>query len=236
MKDSGDGERAEGQQLSRHRWTGARSIGLAHQLNQQFIELCCELSLDGETGHPFPVVASHRDLWRDLDLPARQRLSLFPFVIVDLRFGDIPWWRMAATNGAHARSHINGTAPARRWEWLALETLMFAWQVAREDRAVASMLFAMPPSVAECIAALTMQQVRTLAVESAKSLRLRWDNHPRLWPELLLAARKADDAALEALRRKAKLHFCGELMHAQPAGGAPIPLIAAARMDAAQED
>ena len=45
-KDSGDGEGADGQQLSQHKWKGARSIGLAHQLNQQFIELCWELSLD----------------------------------------------------------------------------------------------------------------------------------------------------------------------------------------------
>lgn len=57
-----------------------------------------------------------------------------------------------------------------------------------------------------------MQQVRTLAIESAKSLRLSWDNHPRLWRDLLLAAREPDDAALEALRREAKLHFCGELI------------------------
>lgn len=235
-KDPGDGERADGQQLSQHRWKGARSIGLAHQLNQQFIELCWELSLDGASASPFPVVAAHRELWSRLDLAARKRLSLFPFVIVDLRFGDVAWWRMAAGNGAHARVQSNGAVPAERWDWLALETLMFGWQVAREDRSVASMIFAMPPSVADCIAALTMQQVRTLAAESAKSLRLRWDNHPRLWRDLLIAARETNEGALEALRREAKLHFCGELIHAEPAGGAPNSLIAVNRMDAARED
>jgi len=235
-KDAGDGEGADGQQLSQPRWKGARSIGLAHQLNQQVIELCWELSLDGATGHSLPVVASYRDLWCQLDPVARQRLSLFPFVIVDLRFGDVAWWRMVVGNGAHVGNHVNGSAPTTRWDWLALETLMFAWQVAREDRSVASMLFAMPPAVAGCIATLTMQQVRTLAIESARSLRLRWDTHPRLWRELLLAVRGSDDAALEALRREAKLHFCGELIHVQPAGGAPIPSISDLRMDAAQEE
>lgn len=72
-----------------------------------------------------------------------------------------------------------------------------------------------------CVAALTMQQVRTLAVESAKYLRLRWDNHPRLWRDLLVAAREPDDAALEALRREAKLHFCGELIGIAAIFGAP---------------
>ncbi len=88
-KDSGDGEGADGQQLSQHKWKGARSIGLAHQLNQQFIELCWELSLDGATGHPFPVVASYRDLWRQLDPVARQRLSLFPQPCIGA--APLPW-------------------------------------------------------------------------------------------------------------------------------------------------
>ncbi len=235
-KDSGDGEGAEGQQLSQHKWKGARSIELAHQLNEQFVQLFCELSLDATSGNPFPLVAAHRELWSCLDPISRKRLALFPFVIVDLRFGDVAWWRMAAGKGAHARGHAASTASATRWDWLALETLMFAWQVAREDRSVASMLFAMPPPVADCIAALTMQQVRTQAVESAKCLRLRWDNDPRFWRQLLIAAREPNEAALEGLRREAKLHFCGELIHAQPAGCAPMPLIAGNRMDAAQDD
>jgi hypothetical protein len=226
MKRSGGGKMVEGLQLSQYRWKGARSIGLAHQLNQQFIELCCELSLDGASGYPLPLVASHRELWSRLDPSSRRRLSHFPFVIIDLKFGDVAWWRMAADNGAHARTNSAAAAPEARWGWLALETLMFGWQVAREDRGVASMLFAMPPPVAECIAALTTQQVRTLATESARSLRLRWDNNPRLWRELLIAARERDEAELEVIRRAAKLHFCGELIHAQFAGGVPMSLVA----------
>lgn len=233
MNDSGDRNGAGAQQPSQYRWKGARSIGLAQQLNQEFIELCCELSVGPEPEKPFPLVASHRDLWSRLDPKSRKRLALFPFVIVDLRFGDVACWCMAAGNGAHMRGNSDGTAPAARWEWLALETLMFGWQVAREDRGVASMLFGMPPPVADCIAALTMQQVRTLALESTACLRLRWDNEPRLWRELLIAAREADEPALEALRREAKLHFCGELIHAQASGDAHTPLTGKTWMDMA---
>ncbi len=235
-KDSGDGEGADAKQLSQHRWKGARSIGLAHQLNEQFIELFCELSIDARSGNPFPLVALHRELWSHLDPTSCKRLALFPFVIVDLRFGDVAWWRMAAGNGARAPGSHAGVSPTTRWDWLALETLMFAWQVAREDRGVASMLFAMPPPVADCIAVLTMQQVRTLAVASAKCLRIRWDNDPRFWRELLIAAREPNEAALEKLRREAKLHFCGELIHTQSAGSAPEPLVAGNRMDTTPED
>jgi hypothetical protein len=235
MKDSGRPNAVDDQQRLQYRWKGALSIGLAQQLNEQFIELCCELSLDAEAGNPFPLVASHRDLWGRLDPTSRKRLSLFPFVIVDLRFGDVAWWRMAAGNGAQARGHSAEAMPATRWDWLALETLMFGWQAAREDRAVASLLFAMPPSVADCIAALTMQQVRRLAVESAKCLRMRWDNQPRFWRELLIAAREPDEAALERLRHEAKLHFCGELIHAQSSVGTPARVAAGIRRDTARE-
>jgi len=151
-------------------------------------------------------------------------LALFPFVIVDMKFTDDAWWRMAAGNGARASNHSGAAAPPMCWDWLALETLMFGWQVAREDRIVASMLFAMSLPVADCIAALSMQQVRTVAVTSAEHLRLRWDHHPRLWRELLHASRERDEAELEEVRRLAKLYFCGELIHTLPVCDDPMLL------------
>ncbi|MCC7253221.1 hypothetical protein [Hyphomicrobium sp.] len=236
MRTSPDRPPADVRSLYCYKWKGADAIGLAQQLNEQFIELFCELCFDAQCGNPFPLVATHRDLWGRLDPISRKRLALFPFVIVDLRFGDAAWWRMAARNGAQARISADGATPVTRWEWLALETLMFAWQVAREDRGVALMIFGMPPLVAECIATLTMQQVRTFAVECAKRLRIRWDDDPKFWRELLIAAREPEETTLQSLRREAELHFCGELIHAQCAGGAPLSLIAENRMDAAQEE
>lgn len=232
MKDSGDGHAEHGKQLSQHRWKGAGSITLAHHLNQQFIELLCELAVDGTSGDSIPVIASYRNQWRTLDPIAQRRLSLFPFVIVDLRFSDVNWWRAAASNGQHGRGHTDGSATAGRWNWLALEALMFGWQVARADCCVASMLFAMPPVVADCIAALTMQQVRTLGVESANRMRLRWDNDPHLWRELLMAGNEGDLPALEALRSDAKLRFCGELIQAHSACDATSPQTAESMLNA----
>lgn len=235
MKDFGRGDEAHYELLSPHSWKGARSIGLAHQLNEQFIGLCCELALDAASGSQIPLVAAHRDLWSRLDQTSRKRLSLFPFVIVDLRFGDATWWHIASHKGAQARGLFAATVPEARWAWLALETLMFGWQVAREDRVVATMLFAMPPPVVDRIAALTMQQVRMLSVESAKIVRLRWDNDSRFWRELLIAARELDESKMEVLRREAELHFCGELIQASFSHNAVMPLIAEGRVDSAQK-
>lgn len=235
MTDFDKGDGTESAQLCQYRWKGASSITLAHQLNQQFIELCCELFGGGASGTPFPAIASYRDLWTRLTPTARIRLSLFPFVIVDFRFADAMWWREATNKSTRARGHVSDPTAATSRDWFALETLMFAWQVAREDQCVASMLFAMPPPVAAHIASLTMQKVRMLAVESAGNIRLRWDNDLRFWRELLVAALEPDDAALAALRREAKLRFCGELIQAHSFSDAQLPMIAESRMYVAQE-
>lgn len=195
-------------------WRGAPSIRLAHQLNEQCIDLFCELAIDSSPEIPWSLVTANRDLWIRLDASARKRLAQFPFVIVDVCFKDEAWWRtVAQAQPAAPRTHTApGTMPSTRHDHLVLETLMFAWQAAREDRYIAQMVFAMTPQVADRIAALTMQQVRTIAVEGSRYLRIRWDNEPQFWRELLICAREGDEAALTELRRDAKLLFCGELI------------------------
>ncbi len=196
------------------RWKGAQSIGLAHQLNEQCIELLCELAGPSPTQAPPPFVELNRDLWCGLDISARKRLAAFPFVIVDVRFKDDDWWQTLGGERPEvlANSAASNGIPPKRCEYLLLETLMFAWQAAREDRHVAQVVFAMTPSVAGRIATLAMQQIRTLAVESTPFLRIRWNDDAQFWRELLIAAREADEEALAVLRHHAKLLFCGELI------------------------
>lgn len=224
MSDVGDEDAVDGQRLSQPRWNGAQSIRMAHELNGQFIDLFCDLSTEASPEEPWPLLSSHRDLWRRLGSRARRRLAIFPFVIVDLRFGDERWWRSVSRQRANRHQEASGPngMPSTRRECLALETLMFAWQAAREDLSVAQMVFAMVPAVADCIAALTTQQVRTTAVENTRFLRMRWDNEPKFWRELLTCALEAGEAEMEALRREAKLRFCGEIIDARssPASGA----------------
>jgi len=193
-------------------WRGAGSIHLALQLNAQCIDLICELALERSAEYHWPVVAMNRDLWCRLDAEARDRLSLFPFSLVDIRFHDQAWWCTPDRRGTAGRVLQAASAmPASRIECLALETLMFAWQVARDDCLVAEMLFAMSRPVAQCIAALTMQQVRAAAIDGARFLRVRWDTDSRFWRGLLIAAWEADRASLERCKRHALMLFGREL-------------------------
>jgi len=196
------------------RWTGAPAIELAHQLNEQCVELVCELAATSTDQEPPPFVLRNRDLCRLLDPEARRRVAAIPFVIVDIRFKDADWWQRAGDG--HWMSPTNATVssgiPPKLCEDLALETLLFARQAAREDINVAKAMFAMTSPVARRMASLTLQQVRTIALGSTQHLRVRWDGDPEFWRDLLIACRTGDEQAMAAMRRQAKLLFCGEFV------------------------
>lgn len=215
MHEFATGDNPEDQQVAGQKWKGAPAIRLAHQLNERCIDLFCELAIESAPENPWSAVVSNRDLWCRLDAVSRKRLAAFPFVIVDVRFKDDVWWQAMIEHepAAVGSSAAPGSTPWTRYEWLALEALLCAWQIAREASGVAQLIFAMQPSVAARVAALTMQQVRAIAVAGTQALRIRWDDDPKFWRELLLALRDEDASALATLRREAKLLFGGELLN-----------------------
>jgi hypothetical protein len=191
------------------RWTGAPSIELAHQLNEQCVELVCELAAASSTQELPPFVSQNRDLWRLLEPDARKRVAAFPFVIVDLHFKDLGSWREAVEG--RSMSSTDATlytgVPPKLFEDLALETLLFARQSAREDVNVAKAMFAMTSSVASLIASLTLSQIRGIASANTSELKVRWESDPEFWRDLLVACRAGDAQALAVIRRHAKLLF-----------------------------
>ena len=57
-----------------------------------------------------------------------------------------------------------------------------------------------------------LSEVRAIALRNASQLRVRWDNDPEFWGDLLVACRAGDEQAIEAIRRQGKLLFCGEIV------------------------
>jgi hypothetical protein len=196
------------------RWTGTPFVALAHQLNEQCVELVCELAaVSSEQEFP-KFISQNRDLWRLIEVEARRLVAAFPFVIVDLRFKDAESWQRAATGHlmSPATSPLcNGVTP-KLVEDLALETLLFARQAAREDVNVAKAMFAMASPVATLIGSLSLPQVRAIAAGNAPELRVRWDNDPEFWRDLVIACREGDEQSIARLRRQGKLLFCGEII------------------------
>jgi hypothetical protein len=206
-KDEAD-ELPQGSQAS-PRWSGAPSIPLATQLNEQCIDLVCQLATALSIQELPPFVAQNRDLWRLLEPDARRRVAAFPFVIVDLHFNHLEAWQQAGEGllMSSAASMLYTGVPPRHFEDLALDTLLFARQSAREDVKVAKAMFAMITDVATLIASLSLSQIRAIASANASELKVRWDSDPELWRDLLVACREGDELPLAAVRRQAKLLF-----------------------------
>jgi hypothetical protein len=213
FKTEETGELPQGSAAS-PRWTGAAYIALAHQLNEQCVELVCELAATSSYQELPQFVLQNRDLWRLLEIDARKRVAAFPFVIVNLRFKDAESWRRASEGllMTVADSTLYIGVPPKLFEDLVLETLLFARQTAREDVNVAKAMFAMTSPVASRIASLTLPQVKTIAVRNTQQLRVRWDNDPEFWGDLIVACRAGDERAIVALRHQGKLLFCGEFV------------------------
>lgn len=214
MNESVVGDDASDQKLSSPKWAGAQSIGLVHQLNERCIDLLCELSVDPSSEVLQHFVVPNQDLWSRLDAVARKRLAIFPFSIVDVRFQDVDWWQSAVEtlSSEYSKRGALDRTPTNRCNGLALEALMFAWQVARENRHVAQVIFAMSPPVVEHISNMTMHQIRLISPAGSNVMRVRWHADQMFWRELLLSARATDTATMAVLRREAQLMFCGELL------------------------
>jgi hypothetical protein len=121
-------------------------------------------------------------------------------VIVDVRFRDDGWWRRGENIQGVAHGLAADESLREPRQSLLLETLMFAWQVAREDSRVAQILFAMTQTVARVISSLAMQDIRTLPTHQSSSLRVRWDSDARVWRDLLIAV-TTDNEPCRLLRR-----------------------------------
>src|ERR1044071_750735 len=113
------------------RWKGTRSLDLAHELNSRCIDLLCRSAASPSIDRLPEMLRANRNLWCQLNGEARWRLADFPFVIVDVRFADDDWWRGRRMISDDADGPAADELLRESHQSLLLETLMFAWQVAR---------------------------------------------------------------------------------------------------------
>lgn len=214
MGEFSDGATHDSVPPSPPRWKGIQSLDLVHQFNERCFELLCEVAAADARPTSLPIVTENRELWLLLDLETRRKAARMPLVIMDAHFKEEAWWRRVAAvqpHEAETEGPSNGL-PHGASEHLMHETTMFAWQTARWDRTVAQMSLGMSLSVAEVVAALTPQQIRALATRESQGIQVRWADDPRLWRDLLLAAKAGDEEKLAELHLHAKLSLCSELL------------------------
>jgi hypothetical protein len=201
--------------LTRREWSGATILGLVHKLNERSIETFQRLARTSRADQAPDLVVSLRNLWRSLDVAARQRAACCPFLLLDVHFQSETWWRLCQhSRPPRSREAVRPRGlPAHSGATLMRECLVLAWHTARLDPRASGLLLGVSPAVASFIAAMDLQDIERLAAHQHGHLRPRWEDRPYFWRQLLLAARKRDDDTLR------ELHLHG----LQLAGGELIP-------------
>lgn len=193
-------------------WNGLQALGRVHALNERCLELLTQSARQDRQSLAF--VHQSRGLWNALNVTARKRAAQMPFLLIDVHFQEIQWWR-GAQSARHAQRQPlapDTTFKGKPAAELTREALMLAWSTVMMDRRVACLLFGMAPAVSRMIADFGPQDVERIAARYRSHLRPRWHDFPAYWNNLLIAARDDDEAALEECRLHGVLMIGGELL------------------------
>ena len=174
------------------KWTGAEALDFVYALNDRSLQVLQELSASGS--ETFEIVSAFRELWVKLDESARHRAAKCPFLLVEMRFDSVKWWRepMAPEQSAAPQASF----PKEAARELCVEALTLAWHTARSDPRVAAQALGVLPAVAGIIASLGPRDVQRIALRQSHELRPRWNNNPGFWQQLLLTAIAGNEAFL----------------------------------------
>jgi hypothetical protein len=146
---------------------------------------------------PPRLVSGLHALWLGLDAAAQLRLARCPYLLLDAGFAAPQRWaglgfESGVMDGAGQRGYFAGTAGVA----LVRRTLIFAWHLARSNRASARLLLGMSGECAERIAASALKDLEALAELCPAWIAPRWEAQPAVWRQLLQAAIDGREAVL----------------------------------------
>jgi hypothetical protein len=172
--------------------------GQIAELNVQLLD-ALRRGAHGATAAPVsPLQAELAPLWRRLGEPALHAMARCPYLMLDVGFARADRW-----DGA-----VHEAAEVRRDAWLAhaLEpdlvrrALMLGWHLARANPYAARISLGMTAQCARLIAAMRLRDLELLVERRAGSCRLRWEDRPAVWRQLLEAAATGSIGQLETLQ------------------------------------
>lgn len=191
-----DAERPEAGAVPGQGWdTGLQ--GQLAELNARLLELLRQQALSpGAGGRPPPLAALAPLLCR-LQEPGLQALARCPYLLLDAGFARPEHW-----DGA-----VHDRVDAGRAGWLAQVAepalvrgaVVLGWHLARANPYAARLALGMTPQCARLIARLRLRELEERVERGAASCRLRWEERPAVWQQLLEAAVGGPGTQLEVL-------------------------------------
>jgi hypothetical protein len=151
---------------------------------------------------PFALVRSLAPRLLELDAVAREKAGDRPYLLLDFRFQDGPWWQ----------AHLEGRGETSEGPWascfprmaaveLARRSLTLAWHTAGTRLAEFSVSLGISREVTSVLCRMKLEELERLAELRIDVMRPRWVNRLSLWRRLLDAAKSGDVQALNFVDR-----------------------------------
>jgi hypothetical protein len=181
----------------------AAVLARIHELNLDYIELLAteHNAADASDGQLQHLPCKLHAAIAELSPTARASLAALPYTLYSLGFEDEKLWRALAQPAALAASmtmkeRYSQSHGVSLQASLCEVALLYAWHVTTSSPLAARLIYAMPATVAERLAAAPPWYVKRLAVHHASLLLPRWPTNPGFWPDLLRFAVAGDEQRL----------------------------------------
>lgn len=166
-------------------WLAINELEEVRRLNRQVVAHLAVMARE-ETDNVAPTLRVLRQHSDKIVPDVVETIAQVPVLLLDFRFGDAAWWRVAPELPASSESHVPGNAiplPVAP-EW-AREVLMLAVPLARRSLLAARLHLGMSEQVAQEVRELNSRDINRLAERHAHSLSFRCSRAPAVWLHLV---------------------------------------------------
>jgi hypothetical protein len=200
-------------------WLGDGALAPVEEINSQCLDLLCDMAAWPQTAAHLPgVLAAQLPLWQQLTPPARACLAASPYLLADAGFDDEARWQ-AVGAGMVRDLQRDFAQPAFQGEKVAgfvRRVLMFGWHLARANPQLGRVVLGMSPACANHLCGLGLRELDWIAEHRPGWVRPRWELHPRMWRQLLLAAHEDDPRRLTQAGLRGIQLMAAAVLPAQP--------------------
>jgi hypothetical protein len=184
----------------------AALLGRIQQLNLDYLELLVAEHASGEHAAQMQhLPPTQRAALAALSTSALSAMAATPYTLYSLGVEDENFWSSICADSiegipstvVHRYAPTSDTTAQYAFCKLAL---FHAWHVAATNPMAARVLYAMPYTTAERLAATPLWQITCIASSHAALLMPRWPTNPAFWPDLIRFAAAKDVRRLTTAR------------------------------------